>query len=557
MAERGSKAFGGFAVKGIITSLLFLAALCIWSQDIEPEIPDIQIPPAVLEMGPITVSDTEYGIPTESGTSLFTIDVPLPEIVTLKVSEPVIRTKIEGTEITFPELPRETALATETLFGIGTHNQILTDITLLTLSERPTVSFDFSHDFLDWFSTAREGSAYYRRIDRVGGILKTSFKTMLEGATLDAHTSFLDSAFGLQSNQNIDERINRAIGLDFSADYVYGDMFKFTGKPKVLLTAVEFKGTSYNNIYEVYSGIDLSGEIIFEYLKIGLTTDYAYRTLLQSTAESVALNLHRVSTVLLLDWQLPFDLYLSGNGGWFYNSDMNHKFPFMLDISGTPVDYFSFSLRGGFQVEEINLQDILEYHELIDYHELMDYPVSLQDNQRWFAEFDAELEIIPGLWTQAGFNVAWNSAYPYPEKVNARGLFPISQNTVVTLEPELVFGWNISKSVALNLGWWSTFFTDVPVPLVPYNLLAFDGYVNSHGNVYGIEYSLRFLLGPNRDIQLPYFDLEGFYRFTDNVKVIVKVDDLLAPLHINSPRYLWNPYLDVGIRAGLQVQMNM
>ncbi len=71
---------------------------------------------------------------------------------------------------------------------------------------------------------------------------------------------------------------------------------------------------------------------------------------------------------------------LNGSLGWYWIENLGHLVPFNLALTVTPTEFLSFTVGGGYRIEEFNLKDIFNDYPLAG------VPSSLHDNHGWFAE---------------------------------------------------------------------------------------------------------------------------------------------------------------------------
>ncbi len=541
-----------------LVPLLCMLSVVSWAQGIEPDVPDVNVPAEVLDMASIVITEAEFGIPREAAAASFSHEVPLPELETVTIKEPVFASRLPGTGITFPKQGGDRSIVSEMMLGTGSQSHVYGEVFLYTMRGLPTFELNFNHDSLEWYRDQSVGSFYYKRDDSVDGTLKATIGKL----GVEAAAGYADREIGLQSNSSYDIRIHRAVSTIFTADYMVTEYFQVSGAPELKLASVQLKGASSKRMSELSAAIDISGELLFETMKFGLTSGYSFRTLVESPDPAINLTNHRLAADLTLGIKLPFsDLYVDGHGGWLYSTALGHQFPFSLGLAGAPFEFMSFDLRGGYAADELDAHDIFEAFEFAN------LPDTVTDNYAWNGSLDTYFTLLDVISVEVGLGLAWNNSLPYfapydpadPSASLVEGFFPLTFKNVLSVEPEIFLGWDVGSDFVLQLGWSAMFFGDTA--LVPTNTIIFDGSGRGSSGRFGAGFSVRLLMGPpNPDIQLPYFDLNGYYRVTDNFKIMAAVTDVLAPLiglSTGGSRYSWQPYEEPGLQADFGLQINL
>jgi len=535
-----------------ITLLLFWGKFSVHAQSLEPAVPEEKAPEKLLAPEVIPVEDIQYGIPGERGLALSGVmqaGPPEPEPVALR--DPVVRFPIPGTGITFPPEDKDKTLLTEAVLGAGIQNHIYGKILLLKPGERPNLSLMFEHEALDSSTgsilLAEEPTPFfYHREDTITGDVG-----LLAGPlTLDLEGSFLEKERGLQKeSQPYKSRILRSTSATINTTYKLKDRLRFTAIPETTFTTVLDRGEEPRvPITEYLLGGVLKGELLFEKAKAGLEARYLYRT---------PKDLHRVGVTLFGNINLSIDYSLYGSAGWLFTSDEGHLFPFPFTVGFTasPISSLTADIRGGYRNREHNLADLSAKYEFMDIPD----EIEIKDNPGWYGGLSLKQLLWKGAYLKSGIMVAQNKALPYPGAYNEDiGFFTIDQGEVLSIEPEAEFGWNLRDILDIHAGWKALF------PLnnlfLPENIITLEVDARSRSKAFGGGISSSFLTGEthkgeNERIQLPYLDLNGFYRFTKNIRAIAEASDLLSLFTPETPRYLWKPYKDFGFLVTIRLQI--
>ena len=528
----------------VLVFLLFASAL--FAQDSASDLPDIQVPSIIMEMDQVTIGETKFGIPEDGKLASSFDEVALPELGALEIKEPILPFTLPGSDIQFPSGVKDQSLAAEAILGVGLRNQLTGNLLLYHFGTLTGFEFRYTHEGIDGFAGQPAGSSYYKRADSLGISINSDFGALAIGAK----GAFIDSEAGLQSNPAFDTRIHRLAELEIDASYLFRDLFRLSLSPKIAGSALLLKGANPERYTELLTGADFLGELFFKRFKLGLASDYDFRTLMESTNQSLNFDLHRVSAQLFFGIELPFGLRIDGRGGWRYSTDMDHRYVFSLGVTGTPHTLVSFSVAGGYRIIQLDLYDVFKEYEFVD------TPANLADNQGWYGSVAGTITILRNMSARVGFDLAWNSAQPYPDTYDAtRGFFPLLLEDVVSLEPELGFDWRIADIIDLGVSWQGRFYDDTN--LVPWNRMQIQVAGEAPSDTFGGGLEALLILGPNRDTLLPEINLDGFYRFSKNIKVVAEAADLLSPLLGNEYRHTWNPYQDVGLTATLKIQIGL
>ncbi len=543
--------------KGILT-IFFFILFQIWlvtdgfSQELEPEEPDIVLPSVILEIEDLSVESVISGLPEEDDLIPPEPGIPLPEAEELEVREPQLDITLPQSGMQGAQLREGQYLTAEAVLGTGTLNEFFGRISLYFLGERPEGKIVYQHETLDGFSSKAPGSGYNLREDRLESVLGFN----LGRVEMGLQGAFFDLERGLQGNGNFYSKINRIIDTGFVTEFQAKDWLLLQGSVEAsaanqLLTA----GASGSEEVVEYSIVPSLGiEFQFDRGVFGITPGFNYRYVQDSTDLTVGRS--RVKGYFGIDLS---DVYrLDGSVAWFWSEEpipwlsskeSNHLFPFDLTLQALISDFLTLRLGGGYKVIEYNSEDIFKEYPLGG------TPSILKDNSGWF--FDIRTNWIPlqGWIVDAGLQFMDNKSIPnFSETLDpTTGLFPFFQEDMQRLTTDVGVRWIISDSFSARAGFEAEIL-DKP-EFYPANRITLNFDMVEKRGKYGGGASVDFTAGVNDSAQLPLFDINGFYRINDYIRFVAEAEDLLYPL-LDEPRYSWEPYVDPGLNFKAKVHIN-
>jgi hypothetical protein len=505
-----------------------------------PGEPDIIMPQVVLQVEDLSVEKVQAQLPPEEEMLAPTRPIPALTEGELAVGEPTIPAAAVETEGS--AAPSSTRLlSSEVQVGTGTQNMILGGVSLKTLGPDPRFSVQFRHETLDGFSGNDPGSGFNLRNDSLDGGLK--FR--LGGISADLAGSFKEDDNGLQG-------LGGPGGI-YSSDLTraISGMASFSGDPADWVTVslsaaggldtMTLQGAAPESAGGLRISPSLSALAHFGAFKAGLETRYWYRD------ESFLFNgtdqLHRLKIAAILSLELPAMFVIEARGGWFYNSAELSRFPFSLSVTGTPLEFLTLSLEGGYRVVPYDMHDVLSAGAFV-------LPDLLEDDRGWYADASVKLSLMRELSASVKATYMAHEAMPsgsfIPDPVT--GLFPVTQASATQLSASAGLRWGITQAFSLSAELNRElldrpFFT--PVYAIKAGIVGLD----SSGRFGG---SFTVAVGPIADgtLQQPVLHLSGFWKIIDAVKLQVEGDDLLAPL---SGRDRWSVARDLFITPGFRI----
>jgi hypothetical protein len=538
-----------------IAPALLLAGLLLGrapaaAQDIEPEEPAIVLPEVILKTEDISVEQVEAGIPQDEEILPPEREAPLPEAGDLVIQEPPLELAPQEGEAILPLEREPPPLVAEGVLGAGSMNHIYSSISLFRVEDEPRFELKFLHEMLDGFieeglSGHDPGSGFNRREDSLAG----SIRFHLGALEVKAEGSLQDLERGLQRRSPYASQIDRFSVLQAESILPVSGLWSFgagvnTHVVSQLLTSPSAVGVDPDRAMELMVEPQAFGEVRSDQAWLRLGGRYRFRTL----AEHPDFLLHRVSLGASAGINLPLQFRIEGDGAWFYSSDLGSLFPFSLSLSGAPVDPLAFTLRGGYRVQQLDLKEILQSFDMVA------RPTDLEDNRGWFGEAGLALNFSRSFILNGQAALSWNSAMPDigtdPDPIT--GLFPYRKGDDLRLTSSLSLRWNPASMFSLRAGWESEWLTQPGfVPPVRIRLesdgMAPSGAWGWHASVVVWDWD---------GFQLPLLDMNGFYRVSEMIRLIVEVNDLLQPLQ-TVPRRITPPYEEPGIRGTVKVQITL
>ena len=540
---------------------LLLSLVVLGAQEsgptVEPQEPDIILPEVILRIEDFSVEEVEAGLPGEEELSAPERTIPLPEVGELDIAEPEIPFDVaESRDLISPE--RGSGLSAQAILGVGTLSHLYSQISLNRIGgEEPRFKLRFLHEMLDGVAgTAGEpsGSGFHTREDR----LEAGIKLHLGSLGLEVEGLLQDQERGLQQIVNSNDyisHVSRQGGLDVQLELPLGEHFTLTGQADTSFASQLLTGTNSKNTTEILARPLASLEFRHKSIWLGLEGGYTYRGILDSAAEE----LQRTRVDAFFGAEFLTDYRFEARGGWTWNSDLGHLFPFSLSLSGTPFSTFSFQAEGGYRVVPLNYADLLDGYPLPFLS-----PAVPADNHGWFADLGMSFTLTQNLSLQAQALLAWNSALLLPDGTGtdpSSGLFDFTL-TGVQFNTDARLRWNLGPLVTLSAGLHTEFLDRAPESPLHSGMVEIEG--SNSTSRWGGKGGLEFAIG---DPQLmPLLSAGGFYNITDTISLIAEIEDLLYPfwevtwLTTRLPSgglYSWDPYEAAGLRGTVKVQINL
>lgn len=505
-----------------------------------PGEPEIVMPQVVLQIEDLSVEKVVAQLPPEE--ELLPPERPIPVLSEgdLVIGDPRIPAADLTAEPGAAPAPGR-GLSSDITLGAGMQNRIIGTITLSTLGADPRFALKFNHETVDGLAGKPPGSGFSLRNDLLDGTLKFGLgplDTSLGG-------TFNESETGLQGLSPFVARLSRSLkgSADFSAAPL--DWLSLGAGVDGNADTLTLEGGSPLQRSDLLVSPRISAQARAGIMTFGLQSSYAYRT---DTGITGA-DLQRFTVTGSFSATLPAAFVVSGNVGWFWNSDQLSLVPFSVNVTGTPWQFITFSLAFGYAVQTYNLGDILQAGAY-------SLPGSLQDDHGWFGSGSVHLTITRDVAATVSASYRNSTALPTGSQTPdpATGLFLVSQGSAQDLAMDAGLRWGISSAFSVSAGWHHEFM-DRPF-FTPTDSLS--------GEIVGLDPAGRFggnltvLFAPTFQgvLQQPVLRLSGFWKVSDAVKLQLDADDLLWPL-LSTPRADIGPYAAPGFRITGSLEMSL
>jgi hypothetical protein len=550
----------------LIAAPLLLSLVVLGAQEsgptVEPEEPDIVLPEVILRIEDFSVEEVEAGLPGEEELSAPERTIPLPEVEELDIEEPEIPFSVsESRDLISPE--RSSGLSAQAILGVGTLSHLYSQISLNRIGgEEPRFKLRFLHEMLDGVAgstAASAGSGFHTREDR----LEAGIKLHLGKLGLEVDGLLQDQERGLQQRAtNYVSHVYRQGGIDIQLELPLGERFTLTGQADTSFASQLLTGSTSLDTTEILAQPLLNLEFRHKSIWLGLEGGYTYR----GVTGNVADRLQRTGVQAYFGAEFLTNYRFEARGGWTWNSDLGHLFPFSLALSGTPFSTFSFQASGGYRV------DPLDYAGLLGGYPLPVLPSAVPaDNHGWFADLGMSFTLTQNLSLQAKSLLAWNSALLFPDGNGAdpaSGLFVFAPSTGVQLNTDVRLRWNLGTLVTLSGGLHTEFMERAPNTPLHSAVVEVEGTnaTSRWGGTGSLEFALGYPPSETNVSLMPLLSASGFYNITDTISLIVEVEDLLYPfpeerwLTSRLPSgelFSWYPYETPGMRGTVKVQINL
>jgi hypothetical protein len=541
-------------MKGTITAgCLFISALLMvlvslstgFSQETEPEEPEIMLPRVILEIEDLSVETITAGIPEEEIIP-GELEVPLPEPEDLQIEEPSIMMTFPQAEGAVLDRGEGQYLNFEGVLGVGSRNNFMSSFSLYQFEREPEGKLVFGHEVFDGLSGNEEGSGYNLRDDNLAG--QVGFHAGKFGIQLQGE--FNDRERGLQGIGQFYSKISRFGNGAGSFNYPIADRLDLelelgSDLTTQMLTTSGTAAPDPSKTNEYLLMTSLEGRYSFDGGHAGLEPSISYRD--GGTDGQYALTRTRIRGFFGLD--LGSVTRMEGELSWFWSDASGHLAPFALRLSTYPTDLFSLNASAGFKLQEQNLNDVLSGYPYAD------VPSVLYDNYGWYFELSSHIHIASSWIMNAGISFMDSSGMlTTSDAVDpVTGLFPIAQTEALQMRTELGLRWNQSMNFSAYMGWIYDIL-DRPQFYPQHSLNTELSWVGGPGK-YGANLTSVFETGVNDSVQAPVVDLSAFYKIADFIRIVGEANDILYPT-LGEQRYDWNPYVDVGLQFAFKVYIN-
>jgi hypothetical protein len=529
-------------VKRIALLFIVLSACAAGAQSLpEPTGPgDLVLPPIVLEVEDLSEVRIEARLPPEEDLLPPDRRFPLPQPGALAIVEPSLPPAI-GSAAGQPAGNAGSPLATRAALGVGTLRGMSAGVEL-SAAGTPGLGVSFTHESLDGFAGNPPGSGFDLRDDRL------SAEVVLNPGELDLDIEGIwhDSARGLQG-------IGGTGGYTSVTARTIGGSVSLSGRPLSWLTLgcglevandeLILAGTTPRAITELGVSPSLSGTAVFGRWTLDVSARYEFHA--GDLIPDPFVNGHRFRTDLTGGVELAPGWQLEAGVGWHWTGEGMSTAPFHLGLSGAPLEFLTFTLRGGYQAVPVDLTDVLAAHPLL-------LPDATGDSEGWFGALDLTLGVGKAVSATAGLSYASESGMLDANGTADAdtGLYTVFQRAVDRLTLTAGLRWSITAwltlnaSLAVNLPdrpWYE------PLGTLNVELTALE-----EAGRMGATLSAASEAG-SAGIPLPRLDLGGFFRVSPAVRLRLDASDLLGPLA--GPRIELGAYERPGLRVIGTVQV--
>jgi hypothetical protein len=523
-------------VSSRIAALLWLVLVAgpLGAQSLpEPTGPgDLVLPPIVLEVEDLSVVHVDARLPPEEDLVPPVRRFPLPEPGTLAIVEPSLPSAVPaggGERAAAAGGP----LATQATLGAGTLRGMSAGVRL-SAEGTPDLDVSFAHESLDGFGGKPPGSGYDLRDDRLSAAIALN----PWGADLDFEGSWNDGVRGLQGRggSGYASLTTRSIAGGVSLSGKPASWLTLTGALEIENDELVLNGAIPDHLTELGVSPSFTGTAAFGRWTIGLSARYGFHA--GTVIADPFVDGHRFRSDLTAAVGLAPGWQLEAAVGWHWTGEGMSAVPFHLGLSGTPLPFLTFSMRGGYRAVAVDLADVLAAHVLL-------LPGPTVDSEGWFGTVDLTLGAGKAVSATAGLSYAIDSAML--DALSAvdvgTGLYPAIQRPADSLALTGGLRWSIVAWLTLNAS------LAVSLPDRPW----YEPAAALSVEVAALEESGRIgaTLSAVSDTMtyspLPGINLGGFLRVSPTVRLRLEASDLLGPIA--------GPRTELGVyeRPGLQV----
>jgi hypothetical protein len=510
-----------------------------------PGEPQIVMPQVILKVEDLSVQSVEAQLPPEEDLLPPVRPVPLLTEQELAVGEPAIpAAPVEGEGPSVS--PNQRLLAAEIQLGAGTLSLISGSVSLKTLGPDPRFSLAFHHETLDGFAGHNPGSGFNTRTDGLDGGLKFA----IGGVSTELGGTFKEDENGLQGLSNTGGYTS-ALARTISGSTSFSgaiDWLTLTATAAGGLDTLTMQGPTPLASDEVRFTPSLAAQAKFGPVKIGVEADYWFRSDYYLGGGQDYLHRLRIGPSLSID--LPANFVIQGSAAWFVNSDGLSAFPFSLSITGTPVDFLTLSLEGGYKVVPYDAHDILVASDFAQ-------PTPLSDDRGWYGAASGQLSLGRDLSVTVKASFMQSERMPQGSSTldAATGLFDVTQGPGTELALNGGLRWGITQYISLSAGWIHEFIDRplfTPIDQLTAGVLGLD----PNGRFGG---GLTVAVGPAADgtLQQPLLHASAFWKIIEQLKLQLDGDDLLAPLVGARWSIARSAYVTPGFRLSLSMGMSL
>jgi len=514
----------------------------------EPTGPEnLVLPPIVLEVEDLSEVRVEARLPQEEDLVPPDRRFPLPDPGALAIGEPAIPSAIPAASAGAAGGTASPLAAVATL-GAGTLRALSAGVRL-SATGTPELEASFAHESLDGFGGNPPGAGYDLRDDD----LAVTVGLHPWGADLDIEGSWEDSARGLQGHGGTGgytSLVVRSIGTSVSLAGTPVAWLELAGALEVDDDELVLAGPTPDEISELGVAPSLSAAATFGRWSLGLAARYEFHAG-ELIADPFA-DGHRFRTDLTAGVDVAPGWQVEAAVGWHWTSEGMSAFPFHLGLTGSPLPFLTFSLRGGYQAVAVDLADVLAAHVFL-------LPAATTDSEGWFGAIDLTLGIGGSVSATAGLSYAAESGMlDVEDAVPGTVIDPDPATELYRVYQRAADGLTLTGSLRWSIADWLTLNASLVMNL-PYRPW-YEPAVTLEAAITALEGSGRMgatlstaAEAGSSGFPLPRLDFGGFLRVSPAVRLRLDASDLLGPL--GEPRPDLGVYQRPGFRASGTVQV--
>ncbi len=511
---------------------------------LEPQDPDIVIPSVIMEIEDLSIDLIIAELPEDEWALPIERDVPLPEEI-LQVKEPTIDFNLLEQE--HGEDESAPSLFVESVLGGGNVNHLLSQIQINKIGELPRYSLFFNHETLDGFSFKESGTGFSFREE----LLKASIKYKISNLQIENTLNYLELEHGLQGLGDYYSKISRTFSSINNFILNPTGNFHFNGSIFADYSTFLLTGSAspnYNVDYppaEIIAGTGIGLDFQKSKVLFGFNAQYKFRNIFGNED----MLLHRILAGASISIELPHWLNIGAEASYFYSKQLPVLIPFEASFWGTPLDYFSFKIRGGYFIKYIDLNTILSEYIYSD------MPFEFQDNHGFFTALQVQFNLQNQFTISLKQELLFHNNMPQLDDTlnSTTGLFPVVfKDDVVELDTEVKLSWQAPKVLSLTF--------------INKNIMLWEPDLSASG-----EFSLETALAQKQDrygmiitagvitdfIDLPLrpiLDFNAYVQIADFARIICEFNDILNPV-FDEYRFSREPFITPGFLGTLKIQI--
>ena len=545
MVFRGKKTSGGQVMRLNPFCIFFFLSVSIcgvYAEDLEPDTPDMELPPMSLELEDLLQEEMETVLPEQQFTPDLDLETELPgppEIeIPLSVADLDLELQADAeNETTARE--KSGSVYSNGRIGLGNTNRILGDLAIYKLGPEPHFQMQFIHERFDGYHFRERGSGFFRRFNLISGGISYRPESFL----LDADAAFHENNDGLQGVGSYNSVLHRSIGGDVSFRYYPGDVVTLGADFGGMYTQETLSGETPVNGYEVALGPALLGAFLIDPVTISLEWEYAFRFI-----TGVPAALHGVNGTLGVDVTLGENWVFGGSVGIDWHNQKQIQVPFALYLRRGMNEAFDITLRGGYETKLLRYGDLWVENHFYSLSGI--YP----EISRWFAFADVDWDVLPllTLTAMADYSHFDRSVYPSTGPEPETGMLLITNTAADLLTFRTGLRWETLDWLSLR-SFWKGSFLDVS-PLQPSHTVGFTLVLNSQNDVWRGEVQAE--LPVYSQLQMPLLGFSVTFAPDIGVEFTLSGSDLLSPA-MSENRTEWGYYetpgLNIMLAAGISL----